>query len=246
MSPTLTTFLFEAANFVLLAGVLAWLLFKPVRNAIEARRTAQAEQAEQTQAKLDEAESIRSDIAQQRNVLDDELESLRDEARSEAEREAEKTLVEAHRKAQHEYDAAKQRLSHLKSSEIERLSRVVATTTGELVSRLLAQLDTPDLESALTQAACRQLRALEDNSLEPVTVESAKPLTAEAQAALETVLGGSFASADFRVVPELGIGLRISTNRGLVDASSKGLAAFAERTLASQLEMGEGKEPFHD
>ena len=38
MSPTLTTFLFEAANFLVLAAVLGWLFFKPVRQALADHR----------------------------------------------------------------------------------------------------------------------------------------------------------------------------------------------------------------
>ena len=41
MSPTLSTFLFELTNFLLLAGLLGWLLFKPVRNALQERQASE-------------------------------------------------------------------------------------------------------------------------------------------------------------------------------------------------------------
>ena len=61
MSPTVTTFLFEAANFLTLAPLLGWLFFQPVSDAIQGRRSAQ-------QQLLDDATKKNADAAQLRSL----------------------------------------------------------------------------------------------------------------------------------------------------------------------------------
>jgi len=66
VSPSLTTFLFEAVNFVVLTGVLGWLFFRPVQAAIERRRAdleAERRQADHIRA---EAEHRLVEVADRR------------------------------------------------------------------------------------------------------------------------------------------------------------------------------------
>jgi len=113
----------------------------------------------------------------------------------------------------------------------------VATAAGTVVERLLRQLDGPDVERGLIRAACRELQALDGNDLGAVRVESAHPLDQATQDELTTALGKASRPLEFRVSPSLGAGIRISTSRGLVDASAAGLAAFARGALVEQLGM---------
>jgi len=54
LSATWVTFLFEAANFLLLAAVLGWLFFRPVRDALERRRSElESEQRAATEARAE-------------------------------------------------------------------------------------------------------------------------------------------------------------------------------------------------
>ncbi|NJN47909.1 MAG: hypothetical protein HC808_17125, partial [Candidatus Competibacteraceae bacterium] len=48
----MATFLFEAANFLVLAGVLGWLFFKPVRQALIDRQVKFEADAVQAAEKL--------------------------------------------------------------------------------------------------------------------------------------------------------------------------------------------------
>ena len=50
------------------------------------------------------------------------------------------------------------------------------------------------------------------------------------------VLGRAKKKADYRIVPDLVGGLRISTAEGLIDTSISGIARFAEESLAAELE----------
>lgn len=235
MSPTLTAFLFETANFLVLAGVLAWLFFKPVSNAIKQRRNDLRQRADETAQKLAEAEKLRTEMEQQLTRLDRELDERRSKSQSVAEVQAEQILKTARDTALREANAAKNRMAHLEQAQREQIARIVAETAGVAIDRLLRQIDHPDLNRALTAAACREIQAFDGQSLAPVRVESAKPLTDADRQALTAALGQASESAEFHVIHELGAGLRVATNRGLVDVSSTGLAMFAEHQLASQL-----------
>jgi hypothetical protein len=75
--------------------------------------------------------------------------------------------------------------------------------------------------------------------LAPVRIESANPLDPSDRDALLAALGVAGESAEFHVIEDLGMGLRVSTNRGLVDLSSAGLSTFAKHQLANQLASSE-------
>ena len=235
MSPALTTFLFEVANFFVLAAVLAWLFFKPVRAAIESRRAALKKETDDAAAKLAEADRLRTELKQRLADQDRELEQHRTQAINASEQQAKEILTTAREAAGREFDIARQRLVHLEQSQLEFLGRAVAETAGAAISRLLAQLAQPDLEHVLMAAACRELQAFEGNSLAPVRVESARLLHDAERSLLIAALGSAGNSAEFCVVDGLGPGLRITTNRGLVDVSSAGLAKYSENLLASKL-----------
>ena len=69
-----------------------------------------------------------------------------------------------------------------------------------------------------------------------VTVETASALDETSKAEIEAALGRAKKRANFRVVPELVTGLRITTEEGLIDASVSGLASFAEQFLNTEID----------
>jgi F0F1-type ATP synthase membrane subunit b/b' len=239
VSPTLTTFLFEAANFLVLAGVLAWLFFRPVRDALERRRAQQQEQADEAAEKLAEAERMRAEIEHKYANLDRELEQRREQSATAAEQQSSQIVRDAREAARRESEVAMRRMTHLERSQREHLARVIAETTGVTIDHFLRQLGEGELDHVLTGAVCREIRSFDGNSLAPVRIESAHPLVQADRDALLAVLGAAGESAEFHVIEDLGMGLRVSTNRGLVDASSAGLSTFAQHQLASLLESND-------
>ncbi len=240
MSPSLTTFLFEAANFVVLAAALGWAFFRPVQDAIERRRASlerERQEAERTRAaaerRLAEAEARRGEV-------EASLEPLRMEARREAERQA-ATIVEGARKqADRERARLETELAALRREHARTVARDAAAAARTLVMRLLAEIGGPDLDAALARAACQRLAALlPARCAGSVEIETARPLDDEMRARFVETIGPAATVRD-RVVPELGAGVRIITPAGLVDASAAGLAAWAEQELADSILPHEG------
>lgn len=240
MSSTWATFLFEAANFLLLAAVLGWLFFRPVREVLERRRSEiEAEQRAAAEARV-EAERALKEVRARRVELEGSLEELRGRVQREAETERDRLVEAARARAQRERETFEEELASLRRAQARTLARDAASAAQEIVVRLLREMDGPELEPSLVKAACRELEKLRSSgSLAPVVIESARPLDGQALAGLAAAAGVEPAGATHRVDPDLVAGVRILTARGLVDASAAGLATQAERVLLSRLE-GQG------
>lgn len=237
MSPTITTFLFEAANFLVLAAVLGWLFFKPIRQALDDRRTRIESELQEAAQKLAEAEHRNQEVDAARANLQGELNELRTRELEAAQRKADQLLADARLAAERELALARSQAARMSEMQRDTIAQAAAAAAAETVGKLLEQISGRDLESALIDSACRQLRSLPPDAIAPVKVESAKPLSPQQRAALEDALGRAAAAAEFRTVDDLAGGVRISTGKGLIDASVIGLSSFARRSLVKELNL---------
>jgi len=236
LSASWVTFLFEAGNFLLLAAVLVWFFFRPVRDAIERRRSAlEGERVAATEARH-QAERELEETRARRREFEGSLDALRKRVQSEAQTERERLIEEARALNRRERDMLDEELLARRRAQARSLSRDAAYAAREIVVGLLAEVKGPELEPALCQAACRELEGLRAaGSLAPIVVESVSTLDDEAFASLVAAAGVEPGTATRRVNPDLIAGLRVLTAKGLVDASAAGLAAQAESVLASRL-----------
>jgi F-type H+-transporting ATPase subunit b len=239
LSASWVTFLFEAGNFLLLAAVLGRLFFRPVREALERRRSElESEQSAAAEARAD-AERARQDTREKLAELEDSLEALRERARLDAEAERDRLIEAARDQMQRERDTLKGELVSHRRAQARSLARDAAFAAREIVVRLLERMDGPDLERSLMWAACEELEKLASaGPLAPVNIESARPLEHESLTILAHAAGVSPTSLDHHVDADLVAGIRVLTARGVVDASAAGLAAQAERLLVDRLEHG--------
>lgn len=235
MSPTLTTFLFEAANFLVLAAVLGWLFFKPVRQAMGDYRAKFESQAEQAAEKLAAAERTQSEIDATRASLQTELSELRARELEATRQQAAQILADARTSAARELEMSRRQAARLSDSQRDSLAAVAATAAAETVRRLLEQIGGGELQTALIDSACQQLRAWPHDAIGPVKVESAQSLSATELAALKDALGVAAVGADFRISEGLGAGVRIATQKGLIDATVSGLTQFARQSLVAEM-----------
>lgn len=237
MSPTVTTFLFEAANFLVLAAALGWLFFKPVRQAILDYREKFAADNQQAAAKLAEAEAMRQQIQDKHAQLQSELNERRNEELAAIQRRANEILTAARAEAAQQREQSLLLASRISDSQRDTLAEVAAASAADAVGKLLQQIEGPDLQAGLVQAACRQLESLQHQVLAPVKVESSESLSAQQTAALRAALGAAGETADFRIAEGIGAGVRVSTARGLIDTSTSGLSYFARQSLVKEMQQ---------
>jgi len=239
-SPTWVTFAFEVANFLLLVALLGWIFFRPVRRALEQRRAgleatqkAAAETLAQAQQKLADATARSQD-------LEAELEKTRERAHRAAEQESARILEKGRQQASRERQALEAELLAIRHQEAHTAVRDAASFARDIVVGLLQRIDGRELETALRDAACVELAKLAAaGSLAQVIVEAAQPLDAEAIAAIRRATGQPEQEILERTVPELVTGLRILTNRGMVDVSATGIATHVEQALIARIDAEE-------
>jgi F0F1-type ATP synthase membrane subunit b/b' len=238
VSPTLANFLFEAGNFLLLAAGLGWVLFKPVRKALNAERERHQKEHDEAEQLKAEATALANKARADRDAAQQELEDQRQQVIAAAKEEAAKLLEQARKTQQSERQALQQELDSTRRSQTAALADSVARVAADAVRQLLETISGPSLDAALVEATCTRLEKLPRNSLGSPIVESARPLEPPQLDRLRRLLGADF---EHRVIPELGAGVRVTTSAGQVDATA---ASFARRAaeLTTQLQP-EGSPP---
>jgi F-type H+-transporting ATPase subunit b len=234
MSPVAATFLFELANFLLLAALVGWLLFRPVRAALTARQQQEQERASALEKREQEITRKSEELAARSATFEETLATERKDRLAAADKEASEIVSHARATAERARDRSRRMLEHLEQAEVERLAGAVAAAAREAVARLLIDIESPALDHALLLAVCRKLEADGDPSA-AVLVESAAPLEQTDRDALAKAARQDVRSVDFRVVPDLHGGLRVTTASGLIDASAAGIADHAGRVLTRTL-----------
>jgi len=237
VSPTAATFLFEAANFLALAGILGWAFFRPVQDAIERRRAALDSERRQAADLLAAAEQHTAELAARQREFDASLEGIRLTMRAQAEAEAQRIVEAARTAARQEQEHLQATLAALRRQQARVAAHDAAMAAGHVVVQLLERVGGPDLDLALIGATCTALRTLAARRpLPPVLVEAARALDDRARLQIADAAGCPPSSLRERIVPELVGGVRAITAAGLVDLSIAGLASFAERVLLERID----------
>lgn len=231
MGDSLWTFAFEIANFVMLAALLSWFFFKPVRKAIEKQQNDVHQIEEQAKSKLAYAETLENELNQQRQSVTQELEHMRLSARASASEESERILANARAEVDRELDQIRIKALQIDQAQARHLAQFIAIKTTVAINKLLADINGPKLESALISAAVRQLETFSGEMLAPVSVASATELEDTVKQQLCAAVGQPINAVAFHVLPELIGGVRISTAQGLIDASISGLSRYTEQEL---------------
>lgn len=245
-----TTLIFETINFVVLALVLWRILYRPLRGAIEARRSALEEARQRTEAALGEAQRLEGEWRHKH----EELEALRASVRAEVLDAAERERAVLLERAREDARAELARVRQLAVAEREAAERWVESAVVErgadLAGRLLLELAPGAVDDALAETLVRaletkraELSALADEDGVEVELTGARlpgPALAERVAEVLRAVAARPVRIVTRGEPSLVGGWTVRVGDRLFDASIAGeLAAF--RGLARELlEAGRG------
>lgn len=249
VSSSLANFLFEAGNFLLLAAGLAWVLFKPVRRALDDERARRASADEESGEKRAQAETLLAEARAARDASEAEAGRLAREGTEAARADADRLRREAEVAQEQARRALSRELAVAREQQTAEVAEAVGALAAASLRRLLEEVDGPSLDLALARAAARALAKGRSESErtratvsahERALVESARPLGDETRAVLRGALGADF---DERTVAELGAGVRVTTTSGQIDASARALSREAARQLAGRLAAQSGTPP---
>lgn len=156
------TFLFEVLNFVVLAYVLHRLLYRPLREAIDRRREANARAQAQAEQARREAEALQQRLQAQLGSLDQQRQELIQQARAQADAERRKLLAAAEETAARRQAEVRQALEHERDEALRSLDRELAAQALELTERLLREAVDRSLHQQLALHLVQALEQLSD------------------------------------------------------------------------------------
>jgi F-type H+-transporting ATPase subunit b len=246
----------QVLNFLILVWLLKRFLYKPIRDAIDARENRIATELTQADSKKAEAQKERDDFQRKNEAFDQEHAALLKKATEEAGVERHRLLDEARKDA----DALRaKRQDSLRNEQRNLNQEIVRWTQKEVFAiarKALADLAGKSLEDrmgevfvqrlrTLNGAAKEQLAAALKTSSDPARVRSAFDLPSEQHAAIQHAINETF-SADihiqFETVPELISGLELSTNGQKVAWSIAEYLATLEKSAGGILQKEEKAE----
>jgi F-type H+-transporting ATPase subunit b len=237
VSVELADFLFEVANFLLLAALLGWVLFKPVRAALDRERERHDKEEAQIRERHAEADKLAQEAHEIRARLEEKMEDHKAELVAAAREEAGRITEQARQDQLAEQRRFEQELASARRIQANALAATIGQIAAASVRRLLDTIDAASLDVALIRAACAEIEKLPaDKRADPI-VEAARPLDASSRELLGDVLGQTIKE---RIVKELGAGVRITMSGGQVDASAE---AIARHTASEVAGAATGKSP---
>jgi F-type H+-transporting ATPase subunit b len=239
------TIVWEVINFLVLTGLLYFLLFKPIQRRVNQRAEEKREQKEELNRQLAQVEDLRSELDERLENVDEQVEEVLSEARERMKKIRQSTVDNARQEAEQILKAASQEAVQLQEKAVtdhmdevmdvirEVSQRVIRETTTDKVHDQLVQ----DLNDRIWQLGSGEMDQVEairrslDERSPTVFVESARPLEDGQVKELRETLSALIdqeVDLETRTEPELISGLRVRVGDTLINST---LAAKLDKIL---------------
>ena len=241
MKFSITTFVIQIINFVLLSYILYRVLYKPLRNIMEKRRRLVMEDIDRALRMKEDAVKLKEKYEKLMKEIDSFEKKEMEKAVGQGEEAKAAILERAAREAREEKEKATAVIENERREMMSALKVDAAEISAELASRLLSSLADVALHRKLVEMMLKELEehppALADRPGEvaKAVVASAYALDESESRSMETLLKdyvGPRVDIERKVEPELIAGVRLWLDGHVLDGSIKGqLAAFKDRAL---------------
>ena len=229
------TFLFEVLNFVVLAYVLHRLLYRPLHEAIDARRATDAQVRLEAEKVQQEALALQKQLAEERTDQEQQRQDLLRKSREQAEADRRRILAETEETARHRQDELGQALQRKREESLLAVRAEVIRQAVSLSERLLRESVGKGLQHQLAQRLAETLEEVPAEQREQLgrewtltdgaVLETAGELENDSvqpiQTAVEKLLGQEV-RLTVRTLPELVGGVRLRLGGHVWDASLVG------------------------
>jgi len=243
MSISLSTFVIQIINFLLLAYILYRVLYRPLRTLMEKRKRLLMEDIDKGMRLKEEAVTLKEKYEKLMEEADRLYEKKTDEALEAAEEKRREVLARAAKEAQDEKDKAEAVIESRRREMEEGVRKGAAEAAGILSTRILSEFADISLHNKLVGTMLEELeqrppaRQAGPESASKVSIASAYELDESRKGEFESLLLdrlGPDVSFEHKADPELVAGVRIWVDGLVLDGSIKGqLAAFVERAEKS-------------
>lgn len=240
-----TTFALEILNFLVLVWILTHFLYRPVRNALDQRKTAIEASIGKAESQQAAGEALKRQYENRMADWEAERAQTRAQLADEIAAERARLMAEVHQaiELEREKDRALERRRAIELRQ--RVTREAAAEAAVFAARLLSRLASPALERRISEIAIEDLPALPEGQIralrqacvaDEARITSAYPLPADVRAnvaaALSNLAGATVACA-FEQDRNLIAGVRMSAGSWVVRCNlADELAFFAESSDA--------------
>jgi F-type H+-transporting ATPase subunit b len=229
------TFLFQVINFLVLVAILRWLLYKPLRDAIDRRHEANAKAQADAEAARREAAALQAALSQQLADLEQRRVVVIREARERAETERQAMTADAEGAIRRRREEVEQQFARERDEALRTLRAELVHSAVELAERLLSEAADGTIQRQLAGRLVDELRRIPDDERdrlrgewddgEAAVVETAAELEGEVLrdlgGAIESLAGRPLGIA-VQVRPDLLGGVRLRIGGHVWDASMAG------------------------
>ncbi|MFA7173464.1 MAG: F0F1 ATP synthase subunit B [Kiritimatiellia bacterium] len=211
----------QALNFLILVCLMKRFLYKPIRNAIDARENRIATELADADAQKAEAKKERDEFQHKNEEFDQQRAALLSKATEEAKAERQRLLDEARKDAV----ALRAKQQETLRNDAKGLNQAITRRTQQevfaIARKALADLASTSLEERMCEVFTRRLREMDNKAKkvlagalktasEPALVRSAFELPAEQRAAIQNAMNETF-SSDPSTVLRASINIRFET-----------------------------------
>jgi F-type H+-transporting ATPase subunit b len=246
------TIVFQIINFLVLAAVLYYLLFRPVMRGVKERAAEKERLARELAQEREEAARLRTELEARLAHAGEEAAAIVVTAQEQAEverkallqetqAEVERFLVEAHA------DAQRLRQQTVDDSHADLLDAILEISGG-----VIGRAAPPEVHDALVQQLCDRIWELGRSEMDRVEtfrrslgdrtpmayVTTARPLSPEQQGLLArtfTALADRHVNLELKTDPALAAGIRVRLGDTIVDHSIAGQLADLRESVSTAL-----------
>src|SRR5262245_39663445 len=229
------TFLFQVVNFLVLVAILRWLLYRPLREAIDRRREANARAQADAEAARREAAALQASLDQQLVDLERRREAVIREARERAEAERQSLLADTEGAIRRRREEVEQQFARERDEALRALRGELVHSAVEMATRILSEAAGSTLQEQLAGRLVEELGRIPDDERrrlrgewddgEAAVVETAAELNGDSlrdlDGAIES-LAGRRLHVSVQVRPDLLGGVRLRIGGHVWDASIAG------------------------
>jgi F-type H+-transporting ATPase subunit b len=245
------TFLFQVVNFLVLVAILRWLLYRPLREAIDRRREANAKAQADAEAARREAAALQATLDQQLAEVDRKRAEVMRESRERAEAERQALMADTEAVSRRRREELEQQLAREREEALRSLRAELVHSAVEMASRLLSEASDSTLQHRLAGRLVDELRRIpveerlrlrgEWDEGEAVVLETAAELNGDVLrdlgGAIESLAGRPM-GLSVQVRPDLLGGVRLRIGGHVWDASMAGRLEELETIAAGGASKG--------
>jgi len=226
------TFLFELVNFLVLVYVLHRLLYRPLHEAIDRRREADAKAQADAEKACQEATALKQQLNTRLAALDQERQELIRAAREQTEADRKATMADAERTLQKRREDTASQLEAERVQARQALHAELVQSAVALAERFLHEASSSTLQEQLAGRLVEELENIPEDERQRLrgeleaddtaVVETAMELNGEILEHLDAALGslaGRTVSRCVQSCPALLGGLRLRLGGHVWDAS---------------------------